>query len=101
MDYTIMASEPQEYVDRVAEYVDAKINEILAAGEGKIAILAAAVLAAVNIGDECFKSRQNSENMRSQLKAYVADASRSKVELNEANREIERLQAELAKIRGK
>jgi cell division protein ZapA len=96
-DYTVMASESEEYVKRVAEYVDQKMQEVLKAGN--ISVMMASVLTSVNICDECFKAKQNSENMRSQLKAYVADASRAKVELNEAHREIERLKTELARLR--
>lgn len=96
-EYIVMAGETEEYVQKVAEYVDSKMQEVLKAGN--ISVMMASILTSVNICDECFKAKQNSENMRTQLKAYVADASRAKVELNEAHREIERLRTELARTR--
>ena len=96
-EYVIMADESEEYVERVAEYVDAKMQEVMKGGS--VSVMMASILTSVNICDECFKAKQNSENMRSQLKAYVADASKAKVELNEAHREIERLKTEVARMR--
>ena len=51
-----------------------------------------AVLAAVNIADEYFKEVEASENLRRQLKEYLEEATKTKLELSEAKREIFKLQ---------
>ena len=50
------------------------------------------VLTAVNIADEYFKEVEASENLRRQLKEYLEEATKLKMELSEAKREIFKLQ---------
>ena len=70
--------------------MDAKIQEVL---EGaKVSMVDGAVLAAVNIADEYFKEVEASENLRRQLKEYLEEATKTKLELSEAKREIFKLQ---------
>ena len=52
----------------------------------------AAVLTAANIADELFKAQEIAENLRSQLKEYLDEASKSKNEISELKREIFKLQ---------
>ena len=56
-----------------------------------------AILAAVNITDEYFKEQQASENLRRQLKEYLEEATKAKMELSEAKREIFKLQNQIKK----
>ena len=96
-EYTFMASETAEYMENVASHVDNQLKQVMEAG--RMTLTEAAVLCAANLCDETFKTRESAENMRAQLKAYVADASRAKLELAEARREIERLKADIEKNR--
>ena len=89
-DFTIVAPESDEYIRRVASYVDSKIAEISVSA--KIPLIDATILAACNIADEQFKSSDAAESMRLQLKSYVDDIARLRAELAEARREITRLQ---------
>ena len=52
----------------------------------------AAVLAAVNLTDELLKSQDAAENLRRQIKEYLEEATKLKMELSEAKREIFKLQ---------
>ncbi len=88
--YTLLAAEGEEYVNRVASYVDAKLDETAAAG--KMALVDCAILTALNIADERFKEQEASENLRRQIKELLEEASKLKLELSEAKREIFRLQ---------
>ena len=89
-EYTLVATEDVGYVQKVAGHVDAKIQEVL---EGaKVSMVDGAVLAAVNIADEYFKEVEASENLRRQLKEYLEEATKTKLELSEAKREIFKLQ---------
>ena len=89
-EYTLVAAEDQSYVEKVAGHVDAKVQEVLSGA--KVSLVDAAVLGAVNIADEYFKEVEASENLRRQLKEYLEEATKLKLELSEAKREIFKLQ---------
>ena len=89
-EYTMVAAEGEDYVRRVAAHVDAKIQEVL--DESKVSLVDGAVLGALNIADEYFKEVAASENLRRQLKEYLEEATKLKMELSEAKREIFKLQ---------
>ena len=50
------------------------------------------MLAALNIADEYYKEQEASENLRRQLKEYLEEGTKLKMELSEAKREIFKLQ---------
>lgn len=89
-DYTLVATEDEGYVQKVAARVDAKVREVLE--ESKVSLSSGAVLAAVNIADEYFKEVEAAENLRRQLKEYLEEATKLKMELSESKREIFKLQ---------
>ena len=89
-EYTFVAEEDSTYVEKVAAYVDRKMTETLEAT--KAGQTDAAVLTAANIADELFKAQEIAENLRSQLKEDLDEASRSKNEISELKREIFKLQ---------
>ncbi len=89
-EYTLVGTEETGYVQKVAGHVDAKVQEVL--DGSKVSLVDGAVLAAVNIADEYFKEVETSENLRRQLKEYLEEATKVKLELSEAKREIFKLQ---------
>ena len=89
-EYTFVAQEDSTYVEKVAAYVDQKMTDILEST--KAGQTDAAVLTAANIADELFKALEIAENLRSQLKEYLDEASKSKNEISELKREIFKLQ---------
>ena len=88
-EFVIMAAESDEYILRVASYVDAKVADIRA--NSRIPLMDAIVLASCNLTDDYFKSQESVENLRMQLKGYIDDIARLRAELNDARREIARL----------
>ncbi len=88
-EFVIMATESDEYIRRVASYVDEKVSAIRE--NSRIPLADAIVLASCNLADELFKSKENVENLRLQLKGYIDDITRLRTELNDARREIARL----------
>lgn len=90
LNYTLLCAEGEDYVRRVAGYVDEKFRET-AAGGG-ISQMNCAVLTAVNIADERFKEQEASENLRRQIKDLLEENARLKSELSESKREIFKLQ---------
>ena len=89
-DYTFVAEESAAYMEKVGNYVSAKMNEVLTSA--KVGQIDAAVLTAANITDELFKSQAAAEQLRGQIKEYLEEATKLKMELSEAKREIFKLQ---------
>lgn len=88
--YTLVATEDEGYMEKVASHVDAKIQEVL--NETHVSMVDGAVLGALNIADEYFKELEASENLRRQLKEYLEEATKLKMELSEAKRQIFKLE---------
>lgn len=91
-EYNLVASEDAAYMKKVAEHVDAKIQEV--SQSGKISSSDAVVLAALNMADEYFKSLETAEALRAQIKGYLEEAKALNDQLSEAKREIFKLQTQ-------
>ena len=89
-EYNVVAAEDESYVRKVAAHVDGKVREVMA--DGRISAANGAILAALNIADEYYKEQETSENLRRQLKEYLEEGTKLKMELSEAKREIFKLQ---------
>ena len=89
-EYTLVATEEEGYVEKVAQHVDAQMKQVL--DGARVSLVDGAVLTAVNIADEYFKEVEASEKLRRQLKEYLEEATKLKMELSEAKREIFKLQ---------
>ena len=92
-EYTFIAEESAPYMQRVGAYVGDKMNEVLSGT--KVGRTDAAVLTAANIADELFKAQAAAEQLRSQIKGYLDEASKAQSEVSELKREIFRLQQRL------
>ena len=89
-EYTLVGTEEASYTEKVAAHVDAKVEEVLSGAH--VSLVDGAILAAANIADEYFKEVEAAENLRRQLKEYLEEATKMKLELSEAKREIFKLQ---------
>ena len=92
-EYTFIAEESASYMQRVGAYVGDKMQEVL--NGTKVGRTDAAVLTAANITDELFKAQSAAEQLRSQIKGYLDEASKAQNEVSELKREIFRLQQRL------
>ena len=92
-EYTFIAEESASYMQRVGAYVGDKMQEVLSGT--KVGRTDAAVLTAANIADELFKAQAAAEQLRSQIKGYLDEASKAQSEVSELKREIFRLQQRL------
>jgi len=88
-EYTMVAVEDESYVRRCAAHVDSQLREVSSI---RLSQADAAVLTALNITDQYFKEVDANENLRRQVKETLEEASRLKLELSEAKREIFKLQ---------
>ena len=88
--YTFLAAEGDDYVKKVAAYVDAKLTETLKGGN--MSAVDGAILTAMNIADEKLKEQDASENLRRQIKELLEESAKLKMELSECKRQIFKLQ---------
>ena len=70
--YTVRAGTDASYVQKLAEYVDSQMTDVSRAA-GAVDSVRIAVLAALNIADECFQLRgqEGDAERRAQAKAEV------------------------------
>lgn len=71
-DYTVVGAEPEEYIQRVGLYVDKKMTEVMRLSN-KLSTSLAAVLTAINVGDDLFKSRESELNAKKELKKALEE----------------------------
>jgi cell division protein ZapA len=81
--YTLVAKEDPAYIQQIASQVNQELAEVM--GAGHLSMADAATLTALNIADKYFKEREAADNLRRQLKEYLDDASRLKMELSDGN----------------
>lgn len=85
-EYTLVADEQAEYMEKVGRLVDEKMSQLME--QARVGRSDAAVLAAVNLADELFKAQEASENLRRQLKTYLDEATQAKNEVSELKRQL-------------
>ena len=90
-EYTLVGTEEESYVRKIASYVDAQVREV--ADGSRMSLVDSAVLAAVNIADQYYKEQESTENLRRQIKQTLEESAKLKLELSEAKREIFKLQS--------
>lgn len=102
-DYTLMGVESDEYIQRIAMYIDKKMNEILKVNN-KLSTSMAAVLTAVNVADDYVKAHESEHHLKKELKHAYEELEKLRNEnqrLNTENSAITsrstNLQLELAK----
>ena len=98
--YTIVTEDDEEYVENIALSVDSDINAVCNANPSLL-VTQAAVLVALDQADACKKATASSDNLRVQIKDYLEESARARMEVEVARREIERLNREISELREK
>ena len=110
-EYTIVGDEPREFMQRVSNYVDDKMNEI-AEKNKKFSTAMVAVLTAINIGDEYFKMLDEHKELKVEhgrpveelekakelLESYTVEAEKKKKEYQDLKDEYEKMKANFMEI---
>lgn len=113
VEYVISSTADEEYVKKVADYVDKKLDE-LTRSDRRLSATMAAILTSVNIADEFFRGKEDGETLRGQLLQYADEAGTLKAltqklqaenkRLADENRSLQsekaRLEAEIKRYRG-
>lgn len=91
--YTLVGNESEEYIQRVALYIDKKMNEIKNAEASKtLSTSMIAILTSINVADDLFKLSESMNHLEKRMKDL------EKV-LEDKNKQIKSYQSELANLR--
>ena len=89
-DYTVVGTEPEEYIHRIGLYIDKKMTDILR-HSNKLSTSLAAVLTAINVCDDYFKCRESEQELKAELKKVTEELEK----LREENRTLQQENASL------
>ena len=91
-EYNLSSTDSEDYTLKLGERLDREINKFLAASP-TASLTTAAVLSALGYLDELEKSRTSVDNMRVQIKDYLDDAAKAKLEVELLKKELASLTA--------
>ena len=100
MECSIVTDEDRVYVLKIANLVDDKIEEIMNSS-AKVSVAVASVLTAMEYCDLYIKAQDSVDNMRSQLRPYIDEAAKTKIERDDLIKENERLRREIETLRAR
>ncbi len=90
MNLTVATDDDPAYVEGLAENVSNQIKAVMESNSS-CSLAQAAVLVALDAYDELKKGNNSSENLRSQIKDYLEDAARARMEAEAYKRELDKL----------
>ncbi len=93
-EFNLKTDEPQSYFTELAKKVDTDIYA-MAASADNMSIQSAAILVALAAYDDVKKANDSIDNIRTQIKEYVDDACKARLERDEA---VKNEKAHLARI---
>lgn len=99
-NYTLVTDDDPQYVEELAAELDQEMRNIINSNTS-LSTTQAAVLVALDCSDTCKKTTASSDNLRAQIKDYLEDSARARMEVDVARREIERLNREISTLREK
>ena len=98
--YPILTEDDPEYMEELGEYIDKEMKST-AQESPTLSTTQCAVLVALDRADACKKATATADNLRAQIKDYLEDSARARMEVDVARREIERLNREISNLRDK
>ena len=94
MNFSLVTEDEPAYVEGLASKLSDQIEDLVAANVN-LSVAQAAVLVALDCEDALCKHNNSSDNLRAQIKDYLEDAARARMEAEGYKRELEKLKAEL------
>ena len=96
--YTIATSEQEGYVRDLAKEMSEDIDSLMVRTPS-LSMTDALVLCSIAYLSEYKKEAANCDHIRSQLKEYLGDTARARMETDEANRRADRLAREVEELK--
>ena len=97
-EYTLVTSECEEYVQKVAIRVDRKLKEIKRESP-QLTNAMAALLAAINLSDEYIKLEDSMDNLRKQIAEYSKNENRLTSALDERSSRVKVLEEKVQELK--
>ncbi len=85
-EFNLISNDDAAYVRKVVDHVNKMIYDLTE--NYHISLLHAALMTALNLGDDYFKAMDSAENLRNQLRSYLEESSRMKLELADVKRQL-------------
>lgn len=98
--YTIVTEDDPDYVEELGELIDKEMKQI-GTESPSLSTTQCAVLVALDRADAYKKASASADNLRAQIKDYLEDSARARMEVDVARREIERLNREISNLRNR
>ena len=98
--YTIVTEDEAEYVEALADEISENMRAIINSNPS-LSMTQAAVLVALDNADASKKATASADNLRAQIKDYLEDSARARMEVDVARREVERLNRVISDLRDK
>jgi cell division protein ZapA len=95
-DYYITTDEDPQYVQTLGVELDEALSKVVQSSS-RLSMTQAAILVALEYADSAKKANETADNLRSQIKEYLEDSARYKMEAEVARRDVDRLNRELQK----
>lgn len=95
---TVVTEDDPEYVENLAEIVDSEIKNVCNSNP-TLSMTQAAIVVALDQVDACKKASASADNLRVQIKDYLEESARARMEVEVARREVERLNREISELR--
>lgn len=99
-NYIVSTTDSEEYVNQLAERLDNDMTEIMTQNPSA-SVAASAVISALSYLDELNKNASSTDNMRAQIKDYLEDAAKAKLEVEHTRRQMEQMAAELQALKAR
>ena len=99
-DCVISSDETESYVRSVGGEVEKSIQAVIEKNP-RVSLTMAAILTALTYCDDAYRATASADNLRSQIKDYLEDSSRARLEADEAKREIEKMKREIQTLRSR
>ena len=97
-ELSLYSSESEEYTNKIASAVDAKIKEVMSSNSS-LSLTSAALITAMDLCDQILRLQTGTDNMRAQLKDYLDDTTKAIAERDEARRMVEKLREEILALK--
>ena len=97
--YTIVTEDEAEYVETLADEISENMRAIINSNPSLSMTQAAVLVALDNAASK--KATASADNLRAQIKDYLEDSARARMEVDVARREVERLNREISELREK
>ena len=97
-EYSLQTDETPEYVLGLSRQLNRRIDTLVSSSDN-ISTNAATALVAISYMDELEKANANIDNIRTQIKDYVDEAGRARLEREEALKQVADLKIEIESLK--